>query len=85
MLYVLTNRCFPGLTMICTESPEELDTEMVPLPFKVEYAAEVPNPHHVEVKLHQMFRSYSINPMKKFFQMDPAQAVAALRAFPGAA
>jgi hypothetical protein len=20
MLYVLTNRCFPGLTMICTES-----------------------------------------------------------------
>ena len=34
MLYVLTNRCFPRLTMISTESPEELDTEMVPLPFK---------------------------------------------------
>lgn len=86
IVYVLSNAVMPNIVKIgCTELDDaniriaQLYTTGVPVPFKIEFAAKVPDPHKVEAALHLAFGPYRINPKREFFRIDPEQAIAILR------
>jgi T5orf172 domain-containing protein len=86
VVYVLTNSSMPGLIKIgCTESDDagtriaQLYTTGVPVPFKIEFAARVPDILAVESALHQAFAPNRINPKREFFRLEPDQPIAILK------
>ena len=75
IVYVLTNPAMPGLVKIGRTGTEEaavrltqLYTTGVPFPFKLEFAARVPNAEEVEGALHRAFGPHRVNPRRDFFR-----------------
>lgn len=86
IVYVLSNPVMPDIVKIgCTELEDanarisQLYTTGVPVPFKIEFAAKVPDPRKVEAALHLAFAPYRINPKREFFRIEPEQAIAILK------
>lgn len=76
----------PDLVKIGCTSQDDISPRLgqlystgVPLPFKVEFAARVPNPEIVERALHQAFAPNRVNAKREFFQIDASQAIAILK------
>ena len=86
IVYVLTNSVMPNLVKIGRTDQQDanvrigqLYTTGVPVPFKLEFAGQVPNSETVETALHIAFGPYRINPRREFFRIDPEQAIAILK------
>ena len=86
IVYVLTNPAMPGLVKIGWTGQNDVKVRMsqlygvgVPVPFDVEFAAEVDDAPSVEAALHTAFAPNRVNPKREFFQIDPEQAIAILR------
>ena len=90
IVYVLTNPAMPGIVKIgatTRDDPEirmnELYTTGVPLPFDCAVAIELDESEGLEKALHSAFGPYRLNPSREFFEIDPYQAEAILRVWPG--
>jgi T5orf172 domain len=83
-VYVLTNPAMPGLVKIGRTEDDskrisQLYTTAVPFPFNLEFACRVTDHNEVENALHIAFAPYRVNPRRKFFKIEPAQAIAILK------
>ncbi len=85
IVYVITNQAMPGLVKIGRTDGDVAETRLsqlytsgVPFPFKVEFAARVPNPLEVEQALHRAFAPHRVNPKREFFALAPEQPIAIL-------
>jgi hypothetical protein len=86
IVYVLTNPAMPGLVKIGSTVSEDASIRLaqlystgVPFPFKLEFAAKVPNCEEVERVLHRAFAPNRVNPRREFFLIEPDQAIAILK------
>ena len=86
IVYVLTNPAMPGLVKIGYTSADDAAVRIaqlystgVPFPFKLEFAAKVPNPDEVERALHRAFAPSRLNPRREFFSIEPDQAIVILK------
>ena len=83
---MLTNPAMPGLVKIGRSARQEanvriaqLYTTGVPVPYRLEFACQVPNSADVERALHVAFAPQRVNPRREFFRIEPDQAIAILR------
>ena len=93
IVYALTNPAMPGLVKIGKTSRDDPQARMkelynssgVPLPFECVVAVEVEeNPDGgLEKAIHTAFAPYRLNPSREFFQIEPLQVEALLKAWPG--
>ncbi len=89
-VYVLSNVAMPGLVKIGFTAKQSVETRIsqlyttgVPVPFKIEFALRVDDDIPLEKALHTAFAPNRINQRREFFKIDPEQAIAILRVFPG--
>ena len=90
-VYVLTNPAMPGIVKIGITGQEDAQDRIdqlykhsgVPLPFECVIAIEVTegDAAKLEKALHTAFGPQRVNPKREFFQIDPYQAEAILRAW----
>jgi len=83
-IYVLSNPAMPGLVKIgktinIHDRLSHLDNTSVPLPFVMEYLAEVSDMNAVEVSLHTAFRSMRVRMNREFFRIEADEVKAILR------
>ena len=93
IVYVLTNPAMPGLVKIGKTSRDDPQARMkelykpsgVPLPFECVIAVEVEDDPDggLEKAIHTAFAPYRLNPSREFFQIEPLQVEALLKAWPG--
>ena len=93
IVYALTNPAMPGLVKIGKTSRDDPQARMkelynssgVPLPFECVIAVEVEaDPDGgLEKAIHAAFAPYRLNPSREFFQIEPLQVEALLKAWPG--
>ena len=86
VVYVLTNPAMPGFVKIgktlledVSQRLAQLYTTGVPFPFELAFACKVPNADEVEKALHRAFAPNRVNPKRKFFSIEPDQAIAILK------
>lgn len=85
-VYVLSNPVMPGILKIGRTDAEDvgrrisqLYTTGVPVPFTIEFAAQVADPVAVEDALHRAFAPSRINPSREFFRLEVDQPLAILK------
>lgn len=93
IVYALTNPAMPGLVKIGKTSRGDPQARMkelysssgVPLPFECIIAVEVEDDPDggLEKVIHTVFAPYRLNPSREFFQIEPLQVEALLKAWPG--
>ena len=83
IVYVLSNPAMPGLVKIGQTTADDAATRIaqlyttgVPFPFKLEFAAKVPNSDEVEKALHTAFAPHRANPKREFFSIEAERAIA---------
>ena len=93
IVYALTNPAMPSLVKIGKTSRDDPQARMkelynssgVPLPFECVIAVEVEDDSDggLEKAIHTAFAPYRLNPSREFFQIEPLQVEALLKAWPG--
>lgn len=85
IIYILTNLAMPGLVKIgmttryeIHQRMNELNTTALPVPFECVYAGKTENIKNVENAFHQAFAPYRTNSKRKFFEIEPQQAIVLL-------
>ena len=83
-VYVLTNPAMPNMVKI-GNTTRDVELRLadpystgVPLPFECEYAAKVKDVDKTEKAFHTAFEPSRVNPKRKFFNINPEQAIAVL-------
>jgi hypothetical protein len=90
IVYVVTNPSMPNMVKIGKTSAQDVNSRMkqlyttaVPTPFECVCAKAVEDADQLETALHTAFGPCRVNPNREYFMIDPEQAVALLRTFPG--
>lgn len=76
IVYVLSNPAFDGYvkvgrTVDLEQRLKQLDNTSVPLPFRCEFAIEVPNDVEAEKLVHQAFADARVRSNREFFEIEP--------------
>ena len=84
IVYVLSNPAFDGYvkvgrTIDLEQRLKQLDNTSVPLPFRCEFAIEVPNDVEAEKLVHQAFADARVRSNREFFEIEPRRVIAALK------
>lgn len=84
IVYCLTNPAMPGyvkigMTKNLDQRLRQLDNTSVPVAFECVSAIDVDDPKKVEQLLHEAFDDRRVRRTREFFEVSPAQVVAALR------
>lgn len=84
IVYVLSNPAFDGYvkvgrTVDLEQRLKQLDNTSVPLPFRCEFAIEVPNDVEAEKLVHQAFADARVRSNREFFEIEPQRVIAALK------
>jgi len=84
IVYVLTNPAFDryvkiGRTSDLEQRLRQLDNTSIPLPFRCEFAIEVPDEVEAERLVHQAFADVRVRSSREFFEIEPQRVIAALK------
>lgn len=84
IVYVLTNPAFDryvkiGRTSDLEQRLRQLDNTSIPLPFRCEFAIEVPDEIEAERLVHQAFADVRVRSNREFFEIEPQRVIAALK------
>lgn len=85
-VYVLSSPVMPGSLKIGKTDQEDVAKRIaqlystgVPVPFTIEFAANIPDPTAVQDALHRAFAPARINPSREFFRLEVDQPLAILK------
>ena len=84
IVYVLSNPAFEGYvkvgrTIDLEQRLRQLDNTSVPLPFRCEFAIEVPDEVEAERLVHSAFADVRVRSNREFFEIEAQRVIAALK------
>ena len=84
IIYVLTTEAMPGLVKIGYTANlkirlKKLDTTGLPLPFRCNFALQVPDSSRFETLLHEAFGNTRVRDNREFFEIEVSRVIAAMK------